>query len=223
MRRLTVLALVLLPLPAAAQGPNDGRPLAERWCMACHVIERAPQGGDFDEIATVAATTYRDTTDLAPQTTYRYRVRARDNAGNASAQGTEISATDGAGPSDPRARASAICSRPSTLAPGTARNKSPGRTLRLSRVSSRISGSLLPLKANSLLNGIVINRAADFTLGELLEQCRAANLLNGRVIRTSQTAANSVLSILRGTETPNLYDSRGSTARIAQQRPLSQA
>ena len=60
-------------------------------------------------------------------------------------------------------------------------------------------------------------------LSELLEQCRAANLLNGRVIRTSQTAANSVLSILRGTETPNLYDSRGSTARIAQQRPLSQA
>ncbi len=60
-------------------------------------------------------------------------------------------------------------------------------------------------------------------LGELLEQCRAANLLNGRVIRTSQTAANSVLSILRGAEPPNLYDSRGSTARIAQQRPLSQA
>lgn len=60
-------------------------------------------------------------------------------------------------------------------------------------------------------------------LGELLEQCRAANLLNGRVIRTSQTAANSVLNILRGAETPNLYDSRGSTARIAQQRPLSQA
>ncbi|MFX6759478.1 hypothetical protein ABTH30_21540, partial [Acinetobacter baumannii] len=30
-------------------------------------------------------------------TTYRYRVRARDNAGNASAQGTEISATTLAG------------------------------------------------------------------------------------------------------------------------------
>ena len=58
---------------------------------------------------------------------------------------------------------------------------------------------------------------------ELLEQCRAANLLNGRVIRTSQISTNSVLGILRGGETPNLYDSRGSTARIAQQRPLSQA
>ena len=60
-------------------------------------------------------------------------------------------------------------------------------------------------------------------LSELLEQCRAANLLNGRVIRTSQISTNSILGILRGGETPDLYDSRGSTARIAQQRPLSQA
>ena len=65
--------------------------------------------------------------------------------------------------------------------------------------------------------------ASSAQLSELLEQCRAANLLNGRVIRTSQISTNSVLSILRGGETPNLYDSRGSTARIAQQRPLSQA
>ena len=34
---------------------------------------------------------------LTASTTYRYRVRARDNAGNASAQGTEISATTLAG------------------------------------------------------------------------------------------------------------------------------
>ena len=65
--------------------------------------------------------------------------------------------------------------------------------------------------------------ASSAQLSELLEQCRAANLLNGRVIRTSQISTNSVLGILRGGETPNLYDSRGSTARIAQQRPLSQA
>ena len=65
--------------------------------------------------------------------------------------------------------------------------------------------------------------ASSAQLSELLEQCRAANLLNGRVIRTSQISTNNVLGILRGGETPNLYDSRGSTARIAQQRPLSQA
>ncbi|MCY1346771.1 FlgN protein [compost metagenome] len=61
-------------------------------------------------------------------------------------------------------------------------------------------------------------------LSALLEECQAANLRNGRVIRTSQTSVRSVLGILRGGgDTPDLYDSRGSTARIAGQRPLSQA
>ena len=60
-------------------------------------------------------------------------------------------------------------------------------------------------------------------LNQLLESCRTANQRNGKVIRASQASLQSVLGILRGSETPNLYDSRGSTARIAQQRPLSQA
>ena len=44
MRRLLAMAVALLPLPAAAQSAADGRPLAERWCMACHVIEREAAG-----------------------------------------------------------------------------------------------------------------------------------------------------------------------------------
>ena len=60
-------------------------------------------------------------------------------------------------------------------------------------------------------------------LNALLERCQAANLRNGRLIRSSQASTNSMLGILRGGETPNLYDSRGSTARIGQHRPLSQA
>ncbi|AYC32486.1 flagellar protein FlgN [Pseudomonas cavernae] len=61
-------------------------------------------------------------------------------------------------------------------------------------------------------------------LGELLESCQTANLRNGRIIRANQTSVSSVLGILRGgSDTPGLYDSRGSTARIATQRPLSQA
>ncbi|MFZ3206761.1 MAG: flagellar export chaperone FlgN [Pseudomonas sp.] len=60
-------------------------------------------------------------------------------------------------------------------------------------------------------------------LHRLLERCQAANLRNGRLIRSSQASTSSMLGILRGGETPNLYDSRGSTARIGQQRPLSQA
>lgn len=65
--------------------------------------------------------------------------------------------------------------------------------------------------------------ACSAELSALLEQCQSANLLNGRVIRSNQASVNTVLGILRGADTPSLYDSRGSTARIAQQRPLSQA
>ncbi|MFC3609298.1 flagella synthesis protein FlgN [Stutzerimonas tarimensis] len=65
--------------------------------------------------------------------------------------------------------------------------------------------------------------AAD-ELGELLEGCRAVNERNGRLIRSNQAAIGSMLGILRGqADTPNLYDSRGSTARVSHQRPLSQA
>lgn len=60
-------------------------------------------------------------------------------------------------------------------------------------------------------------------LSELLERCQAANLRNGRLIRSSQASTRNMLGILRGNETPSLYDSRGSAARIGQQRPLSQA
>ncbi|MEK1906934.1 MAG: flagellar export chaperone FlgN [Pseudomonas sp.] len=65
--------------------------------------------------------------------------------------------------------------------------------------------------------------ASSEQLGQLLERCREANLRNGRVIRANQASLNSVLGILRGGETPGLYDSRGSAAKIGQQRPLSQA
>jgi flagella synthesis protein FlgN len=60
-------------------------------------------------------------------------------------------------------------------------------------------------------------------LSQQLEQCRVSNLRNGRIIRANQATVGSVLGILRGSESPNLYDSCGSTARIAQQRPLSRA
>ncbi len=60
-------------------------------------------------------------------------------------------------------------------------------------------------------------------LNSLLERCQAANLRNGRLIRSSQASAHSMLGILRGNDTPSLYDSRGAAARIGQQRPLSQA
>ena len=60
-------------------------------------------------------------------------------------------------------------------------------------------------------------------LGQLLEGCQSANQRNGRLIRANRASVGSMLGILRGGDAPGLYDSRGTAARIGQQRPLSQA
>jgi len=80
---------------------------------------------------------------------------------------------------------------------------------------------LQALAAQSSQSELLLERGDQ--LNALLERCQAANLRNGRLIRSSQASTSSMLGILRGNETPSLYDSRGSAARIGQQRPLSQA
>lgn len=49
-------------------------------------------------------------------------------------------------------------------------------------------------------------------LAQLIEQCQAANLRNGRLIRTNQISVGSALNIIRGNNEPSLYDKSGSTA-----------
>jgi len=83
------------------------------------------------------------------------------------------------------------------------------------------SQGLQQLAAQSSLGPQLLTQAEQ--LGGLLQRCQEGNLRNGRLIRSSQASNQSVLRILRGNDTPNLYDSRGSTARISHQRPLSQA
>ncbi len=80
---------------------------------------------------------------------------------------------------------------------------------------------LKALATGSALGEQLLARSEE--LSNLLQRCQEANLRNGRLIRANQASVGSVLGILRGGETPGLYDSRGSAARIAQQRPLSQA
>ncbi len=80
---------------------------------------------------------------------------------------------------------------------------------------------LSALAANSPQGEQLLARSEE--LSNLLQRCQEANLRNGRLVRANQASVRSVLGILRGGETPGLYDSRGSAARIAQQRPLSQA
>lgn len=50
-----VLALAMLPLPVVAQSPGPGWRLAERWCMACHVIEREPPSASANGIPSFPA------------------------------------------------------------------------------------------------------------------------------------------------------------------------
>ncbi|NWB27126.1 flagella synthesis protein FlgN [Pseudomonas gingeri] len=60
-------------------------------------------------------------------------------------------------------------------------------------------------------------------LTQLLADCQTANELNGRNIQVQQATTANQLKILTGGEPPALYDARGSTARLAKPRPLSQA
>ncbi|QAY87609.1 flagella synthesis protein FlgN [Pseudomonas arsenicoxydans] len=60
-------------------------------------------------------------------------------------------------------------------------------------------------------------------LTDLLAQCQAANAKNGQSILVQQAATANQLKILTGGEPPALYDARGSTAKLAKPRPLSQA
>jgi flagella synthesis protein FlgN len=80
---------------------------------------------------------------------------------------------------------------------------------------------LAALASRSPQGGELLARSEE--LSALLQRCQEANLRNGRLIRANQASVGSILGILRGGETPGLYDSRGGAARVAQQRPLSQA
>ena len=63
MRAILVILSALIPCAAVAQGPDDGRLMAERWCMGCHLVERQPgrSAGEtipsFSEIARTSGMT----------------------------------------------------------------------------------------------------------------------------------------------------------------------
>lgn len=80
---------------------------------------------------------------------------------------------------------------------------------------------LTALAARSTIGAELLARSEE--LSALLQRCQDANLRNGRLIRANKATVSNLLGILRGGETPGLYDSRGGAARIAQHRPLSQA
>ncbi|MNZ40333.1 FlgN protein [compost metagenome] len=60
-------------------------------------------------------------------------------------------------------------------------------------------------------------------LADLLDRLQLANQRNGRIIRAGQASTGRLLDILRGQDSPNLYDRHGGATQGARQRPLSQA
>ena len=92
-----------------ADQPRAGRPSTDNVGVTGYRVERCQGAGctNFAQIATPTATSYSDT-GLAPSTTYRYRVRAVDAAGNLSAYSDIATATtpavpDTTPPTDPDA------------------------------------------------------------------------------------------------------------------------
>jgi len=77
------------------------------------------------------------------------------------------------------------------------------------------------LASHSSIGGQLLEQSDVLT--DLLAQCQAANVKNGQSILMQQAATANQLKILTGGEPPALYDARGSTAKMAGPRPLSQA
>jgi mono/diheme cytochrome c family protein len=65
MRKMMAMILTLLSLPAAAQDSRGGRVLAERWCMACHVVEREPRSATADGVPSFPAIAAKPDTTAA--------------------------------------------------------------------------------------------------------------------------------------------------------------
>jgi mono/diheme cytochrome c family protein len=70
MRMMMAITLLLLSLPAAAQDSRGGRVLAERWCMACHIVEREPRSATADGVPTFPAIAARPDTTTASLDSY---------------------------------------------------------------------------------------------------------------------------------------------------------
>lgn len=68
--KMTAMIVVLLSLPAAAQDSRSGRVLAERWCMACHIVEREPRSATADGVPTFPAIAAKPGTTTASLDSY---------------------------------------------------------------------------------------------------------------------------------------------------------
>lgn len=83
------------------------------------------------------------------------------------------------------------------------------------------TAGLNQLAAQSSIGADLLSQSTQ--LSTLIEHCQEANLRNGRLIRSNQVSVSSTLNIIRGSDTPTLYDKTGSASSNIKQRPFSQA
>lgn len=70
MLKMIAVILTLLSVPVAAQDSRSGRILAERWCMACHIVEREPRSATADGVPTFPAIAAKPDTTAASLDSY---------------------------------------------------------------------------------------------------------------------------------------------------------
>ena len=95
------------------------------------------------------------------------------------------------------------------------------RSLALQQAGVSIDREGLAQLAQASGNNELLARGDE--LAALLDQCQEANQRNGKVIRAGQASTGRLLDILRGQDTPSLYDRHGGSTQSSRQRPLSQA
>ena len=62
---MVTLLTAVLSNGVAAQGPETGRALAERWCVSCHIIDRTSQTGSVNGIPSFPAIAAQPATTAA--------------------------------------------------------------------------------------------------------------------------------------------------------------
>jgi hypothetical protein len=94
----TAPATLTAATPVAGQVNLTWSAASDDIGVTAYRVERAPVGGAFAQIAETGATTTYVDAQVAPATTYEYRVRALDAAGNVSGPSPVATVTTAAGP-----------------------------------------------------------------------------------------------------------------------------
>lgn len=92
----------------------------------------------------------------------------------------------------------------------------------LARLGLQADASGFQQFASQSSNSVELTRLHE-QLEALFNQCQTSNLRNGRLIRANQVSVGQALNIIRGNDSPTLYDRSGSTTARNGQRTFTRA